>query len=156
MSLTSVSHLPRGRNGLLALTGLCSGRLPLRTGHATLNWSFHRRGTEARTGQSAPRIIFLSAIFVAVLSTAWMVGRDLLAPDTSGDRYRGTVRLAPDRQGQCEQFELDNRTGLIQPKGATPCGYDITTSVPARSTGPGSESGTMGRLNGISDHFKGR
>src|SRR5258705_2362022 len=54
------SHLPRGSNGLLALSGLCSGRLPLRTGHATLNLSFHRRGIAAKTGQSAPRIIFLS------------------------------------------------------------------------------------------------
>jgi len=121
-----------------------------------LKLSFHRRGIEATTGQSAPRIILLSAVFIAVLSTAWMVGRDLLAPDTSGDRYRGMVRLAPDRQGQCEQFELDNRTGLIQPKGAIPCGYDITTAVPARSAGSGSASSTTGRLNGISDHFKAR
>jgi hypothetical protein len=130
----------------------------LQTGHANLNPSFHRPGIESKTGQSAPRIIFLSVIFFAVLSTAWLVGRDLLAPDTGVDHYRGMVRLAPDRQGQCEQFELDNRTGLIQPKGATPCGYDITTSVPARSAGPGSgsASGTMGRLNGISEHFKPR
>lgn len=116
--------------------------------------SFHQRGTEAKTGQSAPRIMLLSAIFIAVLSTAWVVGRDLLAPDGGVDRYRGMVRLAPDRQGQCEQFELDNRTGLIQPKGAIPCGYDITTAVPPRAGG--SASGTMGRLNGISDHFKPR
>jgi hypothetical protein len=121
-----------------------------------LNWSLHRRGVAAKagqkTGQSTPRIIFLSAVFAAVLSTAWFVGRDLLAPDTGVDRYRGLVRLAPDRQGQCEQFELDNKTGLMWPKGATPCGYDITTAVPARSEG----SGAMGRLNGISDHFKSR
>jgi hypothetical protein len=94
-------------------------------------------------------------MFMAVLSTAWMVGRDLLAPDTTVDRYRGMVRLAPDRQGQCEQFELDNRTGLIQPKGATPCGYDITTAVPARGGGS-APVGSMNRLNGISDHFKAR
>jgi hypothetical protein len=127
-----------------------------------LNLSFHQRGIEAKTGQSAPRIIFLSAMFVALLSSAWLVGRDLLAPDSGLDRYRGLVRLAPDREGQCEQFELDNRTGLIQPKAAIPCGYDITTSVPTRSAVPaagsaaGSESGTMGRLNGISDHFRSR
>jgi hypothetical protein len=119
-----------------------------------LNLSFHRRGIEAKTGQSAPRIAFLSAIFIAVLSTAWVVGHELLAPDAGVDRYRGMVRLAPDRQGQCEQFELDNRTGLIQPKGATPCGYDITTAVPARPAG--SPPGSMGRLNGISDHFRAR
>jgi hypothetical protein len=125
---------------------------PSKSGRATLNLSFHRRGVEAKTGQSAPRIVFLSAVFIAVLSTAWMVGRDLLAPDGGADRYRGMVRLSPDRQGQCEQFELDNRTGLMQPKGATPCDFDITTAVPARSAG----SGSMGRLNGISDHFKAR
>jgi hypothetical protein len=119
-----------------------------------LKLSLHRRAIEAKTGQSAPRIILLSVIFTAVLSTALLVGRDLLAPDGGVDRYRGLVRLAPDREGQCEQFELDNRTGLIQPKAAIPCGYDITTSVPTRSAG--SESGTMGRLNGISDHFRSR
>ncbi len=121
-----------------------------------MNLRFHRRALEAKTGQSAPRIVALSAIFVAVLSTAWMVGRDLLAPDTSGDRYRGLVRLAPDRDGQCAQFELDNRTGLIHPKAAIPCGYDITTSVPTRSGGPNGPAGSMGRLNGISDHFRPR
>jgi hypothetical protein len=95
-------------------------------------------------------------MFIALLSTAWLVGRDLLAPDSGVDRYRGMVRLAPDREGQCEQFELDNRTGLIQPKGAIPCGYDITTSVPTRSAVSESASGTMGRLNAISDHFRSR
>jgi len=87
-----------------------------------------------------------------VLSTASLVGRDLLAPDARDEHYRGLVRLAPDHQRQCKQFELDNKTGLMWPKGATPCGYDITTPVPARSEGFGS----MGRLNGISDHFKSR
>ena len=117
-----------------------------------MNATLHRRGTQGKTGQSAPRIIFLSGVFVAVLSTAWMVGRDLLAPPSTVDRYRGLVRLAPDHEGQCAQFELDNKTGLMWPKGATPCGHDITTSVPARSEG----SGSMGRLNGISDHFQPR
>jgi hypothetical protein len=121
-----------------------------------LSLGLQRQGIESKTGQSTSRIALLSAIFIAVLSTAWFVGRDLLAPDATVDRYLGMVRLAPDRQGQCEQFELDNKTGLMQPKGAVACGYDITTSVPARPAGPGSTSGTMGRLNGISDHFKGR
>ena len=119
-----------------------------------MSLGLQRQGIEAKTGQSTSRIVLLSAIFIAVLSTAWLVGRDLLAPDAAIDHYRGMVRLAPDRQGQCEQFELDNKTGLMQPKGATPCGYDITTAVPARPVGSG--SGPMGRLNGISDHFKAR
>lgn len=122
-----------------------------------MSLGLQRQGIEAKTGQSTSRIVLLSAIFIAVLSTAWLVGRDLLAPDAAVDHYRGMVRLAPDRQGQCEQFELDNKTGLMQPKGATPCGYDITTAVPARPAGSsGSPSGTVGRLNGISDHFKAR
>ena len=112
------------------------------------------RDIQAKTGQSGPRIMLLSAIFVAVLGTGWWVGRDLLAPSTGGDRYRGLVRLAPDREGQCEQFDLDNKTGLMHPKGATPCGYDITTSV--RGPGRSDASGSMGRLQGISDHFKSR
>lgn len=116
-----------------------------------LNLSFQRHGIEPKAGQSVPRIIFLSAIFIGLLGTAWLIGRDFLAPDIGADRYRGMVRLAPDRQGQCEQFELDNKTGLMQPKGATACGYDITTTaVPPRPAGPGS----MGRLNGIAEHFK--
>jgi hypothetical protein len=107
-----------------------------------------RRDIQAKTGQSTSRIIFLSAIFIAMLSTAWLAGRDIPAPDP--DRYRGMVRLAPDQEGRCQQFELDNKTGLIQPKGTTPCGYDdITSAVPAPSG-----AGSMGRLNGIVDHFK--
>ena len=121
-----------------------------------MSLGLQRQGIESKTGQSRSRIALLSAIFIAVLSTAWLVGRDLVAPEATVDRYRGMVRLAPDRQGQCEQFELDNKTGLMQPKGAIPCGYDITIAVPDRPAGPGPTSGPMGRLNGISDHFKGR
>ena len=117
-----------------------------------MNWSLHRRGVQAKTGQSVPRIVAISAIFLAVLSTAWVVSRNFIGPHNAVDRYRGFVRLAPDREGQCEQFELDNKTGLMWPKGSTPCGHDITTAVPARSEA----SGSMGRLNGISDHFKSR
>jgi hypothetical protein len=114
--------------------------------------SVRRRG-KAKSAQSARRIIFLTSIFVAVLSSAWVVGRDLLTPKAGGEQYQGMVRLAPDREGRCEQFELDNRTGLIQPRDAIPCGYDVTR---AESTRPASGSGSLGRLNGISDHFRSR
>lgn len=122
------------------------------TRHPPVDTAVHQRGARGRTGQSAPRIAAISAIFIAMLSTAWLIGREFLTPKTSdpAERYRGTVQLAPDHQGRCEQFELDNRTGFMWPKGATPCG-DITTALaPPRSTGP------VERLNGIADHFKGR
>jgi len=110
------------------------------------------RGASARTGQSASRIAAISAIFVAILSTTWLIGRQILTPSAPipADIYKGMVQLAPDHDGRCERFELDNRTGYMWPKGATPCG-DITTAVPTSST-----DGPLGRLNGIADHFKGR
>jgi hypothetical protein len=111
-----------------------------------------KRGAQGRTGQSASRIILISALFVATLSTALLVGRELLAPSAPApaDRYKGVVQLAPDHDGRCARFELDNRTGYMWPKGDAPCG-DIATALPA-----GSGDGTLGRLNGIADHFKGR
>jgi hypothetical protein len=117
-----------------------------------MNAIAHKRGTQGRTGQSASRIALISACFLAVLSTAWLIGRELVAPSTPvpADRYRGLVQLAPDHEGRCARFELDNRTGFMWPKGDTPCG-DITTALPQRSA-----DGPMGRLNGIADHFKGR
>ena len=110
------------------------------------------RGASGRTGQSVSRIAAISAIFVAVLSTAWLIGQQILAPGAPApaDRYKGLVQLAPDHDGRCAQFELDNRTGYLWPKGATPCG-DITTALPVRSN-----EGPLGRLNGISGHFKGQ
>ena len=116
-----------------------------------MNAIVQKRGAQGRTGQSASRIVLVSAIFLATLSTAWLVGRQLFAPSpVPVDRYKGVVQLAPDHDGRCARFELDNRTGYMWPKGETPCG-DITTALPARSG-----DGTLGRLNGIADHFKGR
>ena len=118
-----------------------------------MNKSIHGRGLQAITGQSGLRILVVSAIFAAVLSTAWLVGREYIMPGARdrADRYRGVVRLSPDKQGQCELFELDNNTGFMSPKGTTPCDYDITTALPSRST-----DGPLGRLNGITGHFKSR
>jgi hypothetical protein len=93
----------------------------------------------------------MSAILLAILSTALLVGRQLIASrtPTAAERYRGLVQLAPDHEGRCALFELDNRTGLMWPKGDTPCG-DITTAIPSRS------SGSLDRINGIAEHFKRR
>jgi hypothetical protein len=117
-----------------------------------MNEMARERGASGRTGQSASRIAAISAIFLAMLSTAWLIGQRIFAPDAPvpADRYKGMVQLAPDHEGRCAQFELDNRTGYLWPKGAPPCG-DITTAMPARS-----DDGPLGRLNGISGHFKGR
>ena len=117
-----------------------------------MNAIVHKRGAQGRTGQSASRIAVTSAIFFALLSTAWLISRELIAPNVPdpAERYRGLVQLAPDHDGRCARFELDNRTGFMWPKGDAPCG-DTTTALPPRSG-----EGTMGRLNGIADHFKGR
>jgi hypothetical protein len=78
-----------------------------------------------------------------------LVGRQLTVSSTPApaERYRGMVQLAPDHDGKCALFQLDNRTGFMWPKGDTPCG-DITTAVPSGS------SGSLDRLNGIAEHFK--
>jgi hypothetical protein len=117
-----------------------------------MNTIVHKRGAQGRAGQSATRIVLISAIFLATLSTAWLVGRGLFAPSAPvpADIYVGQVQLAPDQEGRCARFELDNRTGFMWPKGDARCG-EVTTAVPARSS-----DGPMGRLNGIADHFKGR
>jgi hypothetical protein len=111
----------------------------------------HKRGAQGRIGQSASHVLLISAILLAILSTALLVGRQLLSSSTPvpAARYRGLVQLAPDHEGRCALFELDNRTGFMWPKGDTPCG-DITTTLPSRS------GGSLERLNGIAGHFKGR
>jgi hypothetical protein len=111
----------------------------------------HKRGAHGRTGQSASHVVLISAILLAILGTALLVGRQLVVYSTPApaERYRGLVQLAPDHDGRCALFELDNRTGFMWPKGDTPCG-DITTALPSRS------GGSIQRLNGIAEHFRGR
>ncbi len=111
----------------------------------------HQRSAHARTGQSASRVVVVSAVFVAVLATAWVIGRDFVVSGTpvSSDMYRGLVQLAPDEQGRCDQFEYNNKTGWIRPKGSMRCN-EMTTALPSRS------SDSLRRLYGISDYFKSR
>jgi hypothetical protein len=96
-------------------------------------------------------VLVISAILLAILSTALLVGRQLVATSTPvpAERYRGLVQLAPDHDGRCPLFELDNRTGFMWPKGDTPCG-DVTTSLPSGS------GGSLDRIQGIAEHFKRR
>jgi hypothetical protein len=115
-----------------------------------LETSVDKRGDRARTGQSTSRIVLICAIFVAVLSSAWLIGREFIVPSTldSADKYRrGVVQL------RCEEFELDNETGEMRPKGVAAQCDDIRTALPSRS---GGGAGPVGRLNGISEHFKPR
>lgn len=109
----------------------------------------HKRGTQGRAGQSASRILIISAILLGILSTALLVGRQFVASVTPApaERYRGLVQFAPDHDGRCALFELDNRTGYLWPKGDAPCG-DITTGLPSRG------GGSLDRLNSIAEHFK--
>jgi hypothetical protein len=80
-----------------------------------------------------------------------LVGRQLVAPKPPdpAEKYRGLVQLAPDHDGRCARFELDNRTGYLWPKGDTPCG-DMTTALPTPS------NGSLDRFHSIAEHFRGR
>ena len=114
--------------------------------------TFQKPGARGRRSQSAFRVLLVSAVFVVLLVTASLIGRDFVkpvAPDTPApaERYRGVVQLAPNEQGRCEQFEFDNATGSITPKGSMGCD-DRTAALPSRSVG------SLGRLNGISEYFK--
>ena len=112
----------------------------------------HKRAAQGRAGQSVSHVLLMSGILLAILSTAFLVGRQLVASSAPApaERYRGLVQLAPDHEGKCALFELDNRTGFMWPKGDASCG-DVTTAPPARGGG-----GSLDRLNSIAEHFRGR
>jgi hypothetical protein len=96
-------------------------------------------------GQSAPRILVSVSLFIAVLATGWLIGRQFMLP--SKPVPRGLVQI------RCEQFELDNETGVMRPSGIAAQCDDIRTTSPS---GSGVGAGPVGRLNGISEHFKAR
>jgi hypothetical protein len=104
----------------------------------------------ARTGQTASRVLFVTAIFVALLASAAMVGYRLVTPEKPipREQYRGVVQLAPDDQGHCERFDFDNRTGKLRRQGDTMC---EDTSVPVDTS-----SGPAGPLRGVHDYFRSR
>ena len=119
-------------------------------GPRDMDVAFQKPGARRRRSQSAFRIIFISAVFVILLVSASLIGRDFaVAPDAPKptERYRGLVQLAPNERGLCDQLEFDNTTGSIRPKGTIGCD-DRTATLPGR---PG---GSLGRLNGISQYFK--
>jgi hypothetical protein len=108
-------------------------------------------GGQARTGQSIFRILLVVAMFMAVFTTALILGREVITPSAppSPDVYRGAVQLAPNKKGLCDKFELANQTGTMRWKGSERCS-EVTTAV------PGQASGSVERLNAISEHFRSR
>ena len=94
--------------------------------------------------------------FLIVLGAGWMIGpalrsspRSESAP-SSESRYKGVVQLTPDHRNRCEEFELDNRSVTLTPKGMQECRQSSETNI-APQTG-----GSIGRVNGIASHFKSR
>ena len=135
-----------------------------------------RHHTRTGTGQTASRVFAVVLCFVVVIASAWFVNPSIFqamtrtrAPASApagasmkADRYIGLIQLAPNQQGRCEQFELDNRTAILRPKGAGTCLDDaapVATSNADRSAThsnappPGEPSG---RIKGIGDYFKAR
>ncbi len=115
-----------------------------------MNATVHRHHPKSGTGQSAARVLFIVVLFVLLFATEWLItGSNFFVPSAPEpvDRYIGIVQLAPDQQGRCEQFELDNKAGWLRAKGYARCD-DIVSSVDKPTGGP------LGRLNGIVEHFK--
>ncbi len=112
-----------------------------------------RRRTKPRTGQTGPRIAITVVVLSALLSVWWVVTPHHLSRPVSvpADRYSGIIQLAPDDLGRCERFELDNKSGRITPSGAARCNDPPSPGSTASET-----MGSLGRLNGISGHFKPR
>jgi hypothetical protein len=91
------------------------------------------------------------AVFMAVFATALIVGRDVVTPNgpPTSDMSRGVVQLAPNKNGRCDKLELDNQAGTMSWKGSERC-REVTTAV------SGQASGSVERLNAISEHFRSR
>jgi hypothetical protein len=115
-----------------------------------MNAAMQRASARARAGQSASRVVGVSMFFVALLASAFLVGREVVARQTPvpvpANQYRGVIELAPDEKGRCEQLEFDNKTGAIRPRGASRCSADIYVP-PTESLGP---------LGGVRDYFRSR
>ncbi len=118
--------------------------------------NFWKHGTRASTGQSASRILVAMSLLIAVFASPWLFTRDLSRPkapasrlaSAPAERYRGVVQLAPNEQGRCEQFELDNKAGMVRAKGIARCSEITSAKEPL--------VGTMNRVNSITESFKSR
>ena len=112
------------------------------------NGHFERRRASSRARHTAGRAVTLAGIFFGVLAAGLLIGRAVVlrSPPATRDMYRGVVLLPPDKQGPCEQFEYDNKTGWSAAKTSRPCDDD---PLPSRLP-----ESTAGRLTGMGDQFR--
>jgi len=115
-----------------------------------MSTAVQRASARARAGQSASRVVAVSTVFVALLASALLGGREFVArhaPATvPASQYRGVIQFPPNEQGRCEQLEFDNKTGTIRPRGASRC--SASTYVPSTQS--------LGPLGGVRDYFRSR
>jgi len=108
------------------------------------------QGRRARQPRQSPlRVAVIVVLLVAVFAVEWLATHhhDVAFASAPAD-YSGLVQLAPDEQGRCEQFQLDNMSGLMTPVGVARCD-DVMTARP-----PDTE--VYRRLNAIKRHFNPR
>jgi len=121
--------------------------------------NLRKRNLPGHTNQFVQVMVVTVSLFVLTLATAWFVRAPdvptavarIAAPAATGpaEKYLGTVQLAPDQEGRCEQFEIDNRAGVLKSKGPAKCN-DVTAAT-TTTTGrrvPG------GALQGVGGYFR--
>lgn len=128
--------------------------------HPNLFWPVAMTFRQSKTGAStrARRArsysYVLVAIFFSIVAIGLVVGRTIGAPasqqsaSNSGSDYLGTIQLARNHDGRCEQYEFSNNYRGMRALGAQPC--DMSQFVPDHS------DGSIGRVNGIARFFKTR
>jgi hypothetical protein len=119
-----------------------------------------RRYRPAETGGVAPRVFATVSLLALMLASAWFARSQILAPvivpatapaaapvaTIPAEFYLGLVQLAPDHDGRCERFEIDNRAAVLRWKGSFRCN-DITATTTRRAA-PG------GALQGVGGYFR--
>jgi hypothetical protein len=119
----------------------------------------HRsRRAKARPASQMRRVVFVCAVFVAMVIAAAVVEQSFDGPMrallSTPSRpvevsHVGTLRLAPDRRGRCPEFYFDNDTGVTVPIGSSDCD-------PADQPAPTFGSGGTGRMDSIREGFRRR
>jgi len=122
-----------------------------------------KHGGRFATGQSGPRILAVVSCFILLVATALLAAHKLSqsnapasAPATVSvppEIYIGVVQLAPDRNNRCEQFRLDNKTGLLTPIGSARC-TDTVVTIPREDAPVLPGGGGDSRFKAMGDHFR--
>ncbi|NVO12464.1 MAG: hypothetical protein HXX10_00340 [Rhodoplanes sp.] len=116
------------------------------------------RRTAANRPLQDRRVLFVCAVFVAMVAAAALVEQSfdgpirtlLSTPSPEAEvSHVGTIRLAPDRRGRCPEFRFDNDTGVTVPLGSSDC--DPVDQQPPRWG-----SGGTGRMDSIREGFRRR